>query len=357
MLLTRALLTTALPRVLLVGSGGVGTVALYLLWYNRKCEVTSVLRLLYTHVRNHGFDIRSVDYGRVSQFRPHHIAPLVEAAMAQNGPFDYVVVTTKNIPDVEPVEDMIAPAMAATLLGPTTAVLIQNGLDIEPPVVRRFPGHTVLLGVLMVLSTQHHGRVSHTYPEKVLIGYHDNGVDSAEHQQRVAQLFIDLYSTDRNHISYSPLVRTARWAKLVYNASFNLVCALTQLDTGRMVLAGNLETLIKPIMHEVVELARLDGCVLPASTIDDMLRSTDEDDAWYEPLMLVDARNGRPMEVEAILGLGVRVADRVGHPAPTLRLVYQLLRSVQYKVLEDRGVYVLPKQRPASGSYEQFRKP
>ena len=45
----------------------------------------------------------------------------------------------------------------------------------------------------------------------------------------------------------------------------------------------------------------------------------------YKTSMLLDFESGRPMEVEAILGNAVRIADLEGVPVPHLKTIYALL--------------------------------
>lgn len=57
-------------------------------------------------------------------------------------PYDFILVTTKNVADVPPtVSDLIAPAVTP---GKTAIVLSQNGLNIEKPVVARFPNNPII---------------------------------------------------------------------------------------------------------------------------------------------------------------------------------------------------------------------
>lgn len=57
-------------NVLLIGSGGVGTMAAYALEQGGKASVTSVLRSNYPVVKEQGFDIHSLEHGKVSGWRP-----------------------------------------------------------------------------------------------------------------------------------------------------------------------------------------------------------------------------------------------------------------------------------------------
>lgn len=60
-------------RVLVVGMGGVGTMAAYALETGDGAEVTAVLRSNYAVVEEKGFDIDSIEYGRdIRGWRPTH---------------------------------------------------------------------------------------------------------------------------------------------------------------------------------------------------------------------------------------------------------------------------------------------
>lgn len=58
-------------RVLIIGMGGVGTLAAYALETGGKAEVTAVSRSNYGAVMQHGIAIDSIDYGRnIKGWRP-----------------------------------------------------------------------------------------------------------------------------------------------------------------------------------------------------------------------------------------------------------------------------------------------
>ena len=57
-------------RVLIVGSGGVGTMAAYALETGGKATVTSVLRSNFAIVEKEGYHITSLDHGEVKGWRP-----------------------------------------------------------------------------------------------------------------------------------------------------------------------------------------------------------------------------------------------------------------------------------------------
>lgn len=57
-------------QVLVVGAGGVGTMVSVALERCGKASVTAVLRSNYEKVKRGGFDIESVDHGKLSAWRP-----------------------------------------------------------------------------------------------------------------------------------------------------------------------------------------------------------------------------------------------------------------------------------------------
>jgi ketopantoate reductase len=65
-------------KVLLVGSGGVGTMAAYNIENGELAEVTAVLRSNYDAVEKNGFFINSVDFGEIKGWRPTNSSSIKE---------------------------------------------------------------------------------------------------------------------------------------------------------------------------------------------------------------------------------------------------------------------------------------
>lgn len=61
---------TTKARVLVVGMGGVGTMAAYALEKGGLATVTAVARSTYSTITALGIDIVSVDHGTISSWRP-----------------------------------------------------------------------------------------------------------------------------------------------------------------------------------------------------------------------------------------------------------------------------------------------
>ena len=60
----------AKANILLVGSGGVGTMGAYNLEVGGLATVTAVLRSNYATVKQYGFSIVSMDHGQIQGWKP-----------------------------------------------------------------------------------------------------------------------------------------------------------------------------------------------------------------------------------------------------------------------------------------------
>ncbi|KAI8261394.1 Proline-specific permease [Colletotrichum sp. SAR 10_98] len=248
----------------------------------------------------------------------------------QHGPFDYVVVALKNLPDIYSIPDIIAPAVT---LHRTSIVLVQNGIDIEQPFVDAFPKSTLLSGVPMIGCELNGRELLHNDPDILLISpfpfeSHGKSRDSCVK-------FADMYNLGGAKCNIQGDIIWHRWRKLIWNASFNTVCALTNMDSGTIQDAGGIDTLIRPAMDEVVKIARAAGCVLPSGIQEDMVAFTPKE-AHLKPSMQVDAIRGRPMEIEVILGNPIRTARSFGVATPTLVVLYNLLKAKQWQFTAGR---------------------
>lgn len=316
---------------LVVGTGGVGLIAAYTLQRNGKCQVTAVVRSEFEDVKENGYNIDSVDYGKISGWMPDRIVKSVDEA--SDTFFDFIFLSTKNIPDGEATcEDIVAPAVKPG----TCIVLAQNGIDNEKPMMENFPESIILSGVSLIGSTRYGCNVIQNGPDNLSLGYFSHPEIDEQTLLEKAETFIDLYKNDVNTVKYDPQVRLTRWKKLVYNAAINTTTALVNLDCSRVSLCGGKELVQRPAMREIYAIAKSEGFDIPEEVQDIMLNISDG--TFYTPSMLVDYRNGRMMELEVILGNPLKIAKQNRVECPVLSMLYALLSMVQFRLKEERGL-------------------
>ncbi|KIW00515.1 hypothetical protein, variant [Verruconis gallopava] len=270
------------------------------------------------------------------------VTKTVPDVASEASPFDYVVVTTKNIPEVAPtVADIIAPAVTP---GHTGILLLQNGLNIERPLVERFPTNPILSGISLVGSTEYEkGKIKQDDKDVLKIGPFDSPHVPKDVATTSAKRFVELYSAcGKVDCTYDDDVTASRWRKLVYNSTFNSVGAILGMDTSRMRMYEHvIDDLVKPAMIEIKAVASASGVQLPDDIVDSMIK-VDPPHAFFKPSMAQDAEKGNFMEIETIVGEPVREASRLGVPVPTLTVIYGILKGLQAKVKEERGL-IAPK--------------
>ncbi|KAH7407762.1 ketopantoate reductase PanE/ApbA-domain-containing protein [Cadophora sp. MPI-SDFR-AT-0126] len=341
-------MSTTKSNVLLVGSGGVGTMAAYNLEAGGLATVTAVLRSNFKAVSENGFTITSVDHGEIKGWKPAKIVNVIPTVGKDTTPFDFIVVTTKNVADVHPtVAELIAPAVTE---GHTAIALLQNGLNIEKPVIAAFPKNPVLSGVSLIGATEtSHSHVLHDDPDELIVSPYLNPNISAEVSKAAAKKFARLYSASgKVDCEYNENVGFVRWRKLVYNACYNSACAVVRMDTSRMrMYKFPIDDVVRPLMVEIIAIAKAAGYELPEGIADKMINA-DPEFTFFKPSMQQDIEKGNFIEFENIVGEPLRESERLGVPAPNLRMIYGLLKILQWKNMEIKGLVKLPVDPPVA---------
>lgn len=343
----------AQPKVLLVGSGGVGTIAALALTTKGLAETTMVVRSDYDKVINHGYTIRSATWGNIDNWRPTHVSRSVEDAVSGNGPFDYIVLSTKNIPDgPQPCEEIVRPAIVP---GKTTIVLLQNGIHIEKPMIREFPQNHVISGISLIGSANINCVVENPGKDTILLSpFHNPNVDPQVSMAKTLE-FKELYQhpdENVNKINIEENALRSRWEKLVYNSVLNTMCALTGLDVNRCQINNGNTTLFGPAMDEVIAIAASEGVVIDASIKQKFMHIGDG--FFYSPSMLVDIRKNQLLELEPILGNPLAIAKENGVPTPILTTIYHLLKMKQFGIMEEKGLVKINKADYQGHSSDDF---
>ncbi|XRM43877.1 hypothetical protein ABZX51_007027 [Aspergillus tubingensis] len=330
-------------NILLIGCGGIGTIAALNLELGGKAIVTAVLRSNYDHVKAHGFSIKSIGHGEVKGFRPSILRNTIPDVEKENlPPYRYIVVTTKNYADVSPtVAEIIRPAVTR---GYTRIALVQNGLNIEKPLIAAFPENIILSGVSFCGSHQVSlGEIVHEDDDELYVGAFRNPNLIPDKEDAAAKEYCEIYGAGgKCNPQFNPNVGFSRWRKLLYNACLNPICAITDLDTGRIQLAdGAIENLVRPAMEEIRAGAKACGHDLPPELVDFMI-TMDPITMYNPPSMQVDIRNGRFCEYENIVGEALKEGKARGVPMPTLTVLYGLLKAIQWRTKERKGLVQIP---------------
>jgi 2-dehydropantoate 2-reductase len=115
-------------------------------------------------------------------------------------------------------------------------------------------------------------------------------------------------------------IRQELWVKLMGNAVFNPLSALTRATLGDMAESRVLALVVRAAMEEVDAVAARLGIAIPVS-IEQRIRGAARV-GGHKTSMLQDLDSGRPLEIDAITGAVVELGARLGVPVPHLETIY-----------------------------------
>ncbi len=264
----------------------------------------------------------------------HVTHPLVGDA-ASLGVQDYVLITLKA-QGIEAALPQLAP-----LIGPQTAIVAAvNGIpwwycyglpasladrritaiDPQGAVWAALPPSQVL-GCVVYPAAEiiEPGVVAHSYGDRFVLGEPDG--TRSERVERLATLLVaaGLKAPVR------PRIRDDIWVKLWGNMAFNPISALTKATLDVITGDPGTRDVAAAMMAEGQQVAERLG-VRFAIGIEQRIAGAAEVGA-HKTSMLQDLERGRPIEIEAVLGAVVEMAEWVDVPMPISRAVLALTRQ------------------------------
>jgi 2-dehydropantoate 2-reductase len=325
-------------NILIVGAGAIGAFYASRLAQVPDVQVSVICRSNYKAVANNGFSVTSPKYGSYI-FTPYSTFANPKEAVAANITWDYILVSTKALPDVSDDSEILNGLLKE---GHTAVVLVQNGLGVEDPYAKRFPSAIILSAVTITSAAQiSPGVIKHNRWTRISIGpYLPGSTNSTANNQKEQTAidrnkeFIQLLKAggiaDAEEYSHSKL-QMVRWHKIAINASMNPSAVLSGGSTNNaMSTDRELYRHLKGVMEEVLDTApKVLGTPLPKefATPQAILKSTQKNTSGSKPSMLLDWEKGSTMELEVILGNPIRIAREHGLEMPRLQSLYALLRK------------------------------
>jgi 2-dehydropantoate 2-reductase len=299
-------------KILVYGAGGVGAFFGALL-VRAGSDVHFVARgAQFEAMRERGLRIRSTILGDIDVPRVS-----VSTRAAGNGPADLVLVCVKTHQTESILDDL------ADVVGDGTVLIaLQNGVESDEQLAARFGASRVLSAAVYVGATiDEPGVVSHQAAARISIGARQ-GFD----EQRLTAIQTVLAATGQV-VQISPDIQRERWRKLIWNASFNTVTAVTMRTPAELLARPETRALIVRIMSEVVDVAQAQGIDVRQSDVDEHLAWTERASGMLTSTM-VDRERGRTMEADALIGVIVRKGRDAGVETPASVTMLALMKAI-----------------------------
>jgi 2-dehydropantoate 2-reductase len=300
-------------NILVFGAGGVGAFFGALLVHAGR-DVHFVARGAQLEaMRRDGLHIRSSLIGDV------HVPRVQVYERAGNAPqADLILVCVKTYQTASILDDLAASVKDSTII-----VTLQNGVESDEVVAGRFGWeHVVPAAVYVSATIDEPGVVVHEAPARISFGTRP-GFDS----DRLEALREVLASTGQR-IQISGDIQHERWRKLMWNASFNTVSAITMRSPGELLALADTRALLRRLMQEVVDVARALGIGLVDANVDDHISWTERAPGMRTSTM-VDRSRGRTMEADALIGVIARKGREQGVRTPASDTMYALMKACE----------------------------
>jgi 2-dehydropantoate 2-reductase len=120
-------------------------------------------------------------------------------------------------------------------------------------------------------------------------------------------------------------MRAALWEKLMFIAGVSGTGAVTRSNVGEMRSCPPTRGLLVGILEEVASVARASGVPLAGDAVERAMAFVDSMGPASTASMQRDIAEGRPSELEAIIGVVVRLGRESGVATPATGFVYASL--------------------------------
>jgi 2-dehydropantoate 2-reductase len=226
----------------------------------------------------------------------------------------------------------VAPAVGAALAQGATLVTAQNGIpwwyfenrhleSVDPGgVIAHAIPYRKVVGSVVYPATQvvEPGVIEHLEGNRFSVGEPDGS-----RSDRVAAISAMLVKAGFK-APVQARIRSEIWLKLLGNATLNPVSALTRATLGDILSTPFTRDLVRTLMEEVTSVANALDIEVPL-TIERRMEGA-ASTGGHKTSMLQDLEAGRPLEIDALVGAVVELADGAGVPVPSLKVVYSLAK-------------------------------
>lgn len=238
---------------------------------------------------------------------------------AEIEPCDLVVVFVKSIHTGE------AAKTAAMLAGKEGLVLtLQNGMGNADRIAEVVDPGKVIAGTTSHGATMlGPGKIRHAGIGPTTIGMWQKG-DSSRADNIAA--FLTKAGVETEVVTD---VKSIVWGKLLINVGINAITALTGIKNGQLLDLESTTALVKMAVEEAVAVAEAQDIAVRKDAVAHVLEVAGATGA-NRSSMGQDVDNQRMTEIDAINGVVVREAERLGLQAPVNRTLTALVETLQY---------------------------
>jgi 2-dehydropantoate 2-reductase len=269
--------------------------------------------------------------------RGEHLKAILEKGLRIQTPKEEFTITpfaaSDKPADLEPVDVILVGVKAwqvpdaaeaiCPLLRPNTRVVpLQNGVEAPEQLAQALGREHVLGGLCRIIaSLAAPGVIRIGGIEPLVVLGELDGSQLAGH----AQALLEAFRAAGVNAQATPDIQSALWEKLLFIAAVSGVGAVSRANVGEVRRSAPTRALLQQVMEEVAAVARQRSVRLADDIVSRTLAFIGAMPGEGTASMQRDIADGRPSELEAIIGSVVRFGKAASVPTPATQFIYASL--------------------------------
>ncbi len=250
------------------------------------------------------------------------------------GPVDLLLFCVKSY-DTESAARLIEPMIEES----TIILTIQNGIDNIEKLAKYYELTQLMAGTTFIESMiTSPGVIVHKGPPgRIIFGELDGYI--SDRGKEIEKIFLDA-GID---VKFTDRIQQVLWEKFLFICGVHGVGTVSRSSIGQVLACPETRELLIGIMREVEAVARKRGVDLPDDIVDRSMQLAESYDRRFRPSMLRDLEWKRPIEIEALNGLVVKLGKELGVSTPLNFAIYAALKLEHQKIIDPYWASVVEK--------------
>jgi 2-dehydropantoate 2-reductase len=233
------------------------------------------------------------------------------------GPVDLLLFCVKSY-DTEDVARFVAPMVEEN----TVILTLQNGIDNVDKLMQEYGEEQIMAGTTFIeASISAPGVIAHGGKTGRIVFGEVTGERTAR-----AESILEMFRDANIEAELSTDIQRVLWSKFLFICGIHGVSTLSHATLGLVLACPETRDLVIGVMQEVETLAKARGIDLPDRVVSEAIRLAESYNKTFKCSMLRDLEWRRPMELEALNGMVVKLGRQSDIETPLNRAIYACLK-------------------------------
>jgi 2-dehydropantoate 2-reductase len=275
--------------------------------------------------------------------RGKHLQAILEEGLqvvSSQGNFEVLVHATSEAHEVGPVNLLLFcvksydTTEAARLIEPmieedAVILSLQNGIDNLDKLSGQYGEDHVIAGTAFIeAAIASPGVIAHSgKPGRIVFG------EMSGRRTRRAEEILAMFQKAGIDAVLSSAIKEVLWSKFLFICGVHGVSTVSRASLGLVLSNPETRELLTGVMREVENLAHHYGVALPDHAVADAIALAESYNKRFKCSMLRDLEWRKPLEIEALNGMVVKLGKEAGIETPLNQAIYACLKLENQKIL------------------------